>query len=292
MAATVTTPPPAVANAPQAELPLPRIAWFLALLVILFFQVLKPMVAEWAGNEDMGHAFFVPFVAGYVIWQERDRILAQPVKPCWPALLLVVWAFIQMMLGLLGADFFTARTAFLIAAVGVVWSQAGTAVLKTLIFPIVLLLFMIRLPLFVQQQLTFPLQIFASKVAALALEVIGIPVMRDGNVLHLPTKSLEVVEACSGIRSITSLAFLSLAYAYVFDHRKWMRPLLFVLTVPIAITANSARITLTGILTEYKPDWAEGVYHSMEGWVLFMIALAALMGTHRLICRFAGSAHV
>lgn len=277
---------------PVKAMPWVPIAWFLGLLIVLFFPVLKSMVAEWAGNQDMGHAFFVPVVAGCIVWQDRERVLRQPVKTFWPALFLVAWGFCQMLLGFMGADFFVARTAFLIALVGVIWTLAGTAVLRALAFPLFVLLFMIRIPLFVYQQITFPLQILASQVAALNLHLIGIPVLRDGNVLELASQRLEVVEACSGIRSLLSLSFLSLAYAHFFDRRAWMKVVLFIATIPIAIVANSFRITITGILSEYKTEWAQGAYHEFEGWVIFMVALAALIATHKLICRFTRPSHV
>lgn len=284
---------PAVGEPAVAARPMPwvLIAWFLGLLILLFFPVLKVMVKEWASNEDMGHAFFVPVVAGYIVWQGREKLLSQPVKPFWPAIFLVIWGFCQMLLGFLGADYFIARTAFLIALVGVIWTLAGTAALRALAFPLFLLLFMIRIPLFVYQQLTLPLQTFASQAATWSLQLLGIPVLRDGNILELPSQRLEVIEACSGIRSLLSLSFLSLAYAHFFDHRNWMKIVLFAATIPIAIVANASRVTLTGIFSEYRKDWAEGVYHSFEGWMIFMVALAGLVALHRLICRFAKPAH-
>jgi exosortase len=276
---------------PTLQLPLPAIFWFLGLLILLYYPVLKPMVTEWANDESMGHAFFVPLVAGYAAWLNREKILAAPVKPCWPALTLVLWGFGQMLLGYLGADFFLARTAFLITIAGVIWTLAGTAVLRTLAFPLSVLIFMIRIPLFIFQQITTPLQTLASVVASQTLELIGIPVLRDGNVLQLASKRLEVVEACSGIRSLLSLTFLSVAYGHLFERRLWVKVVLFVSTVPIAIIANAGRVTLTGILTQYKPDMAEGAYHMFEGWVIFMVELVALLVVHRLLCRFRGQSH-
>jgi exosortase len=273
------------------QLPYAVMAWFLALLVVLFFPVLKPMVSEWAASEEMGHAFFVPLVAGYIVWKDREHILAQPVKPFWPAIVLVVWGFCQMLLGFLGADFFVARTAFLVAIVGTIWTLAGTAVLRAVALPLFLLLFMIRIPLFIYQQITFPLQLLASQLATAVLGVMGVPVLRDGNIIELPSRRLEVIEACSGIRSMLSLSFLSVAYSYFFDGRKWMMVALFVATIPIAIVANAARVTMTGLLSEYKPEWADGVYHTFEGWVIFMVALAALMIVHQFFRRLTSRSH-
>jgi exosortase len=276
---------------PRRELPLAAILWYLALLIVLFLPVLIPMVSEWVSDEDMGYALFVPVVAGYVVWLDRERILAAPVKPCWPAMALVVWGFCQMLLGFLGALSFVSRTAFLVAAVGVVWTIAGTAVLRTLVFPLILLLFMIRIPLYVYQQITLPLQSLATQVATARLEFLGIPVMRDGNVLVLADRRLEVVEACSGIRSLLSLTFLSVAYGRLFETRVWVRIALLVSTVPIAIACNAARVTLTGVLTQYKPEIAEGAYHMFEGWVIFMFELVVLLGFHRLLVRFGRRSH-
>jgi exosortase len=275
----------------KLELPLPAILWFLALLVLLFLPVLRPMVTEWFTDENMGHASFVPVVAAYVVWLDRDRILSAPVRPCWPALTLIVWGFCQMMLGFLGADFFVARTAFLVAVVGVIWTLGGTAVLRTVAFPLFLLVFMIRIPLFIYQQITFPLQLLASSVATRGLEILGIPVLQDGNVLTLADKQLEVVEACSGIRSLLSLTFLSVAYGRIFEKRLWIKIALFVSTVPIAIACNAFRVTLTGILTQYRPEIAEGVYHTFEGWVIFMVELVVFLAVHRILSRLAGKSY-
>jgi exosortase len=282
----------APATTATRQVPWFLLAWFLGLLIVLFFPVLKVMVKEWSADDDMGHAFFVPVISGYIVWQKREELLQIPVKTFWPAVLLVVWGFCQMLLGFLGADFFVARTAFLVCVVGVIWTLTGTAVIRAIIFPLVLLLFMIRIPLFIYQQITFPLQILASQFATFCLQLIGIPVLRDGNVLELPSQRLQVIEACSGIRSLLSLTFLSLVYSHFFDRRTWMKPVLFVATIPIAIVANSCRVTLTGILSEYKKELADGAYHTFEGWVIFMVALGALLLTHQLICRFTRSSNV
>jgi exosortase len=249
------------------------------------------MVSEWMNDENMGYAFFVPVIAGYVVWLDRERVLATPVKPCWPALGLVAWGFCQMLLGFLGADFFLARTAFVIAILGVAWTILGTAMIRTLIFPLFLLLFMVRIPLFVYQKITSPLQDLASRVATRGLEVLAIPVLRDGNVLELADRRLEVVEACSGIRSLLSLTFLSVAYGRLFETRTWVRIVLLVSTVPIAIACNAARVTLTGVLTQYKPEIAEGAYHAFEGWVIFLFEMIVLLAFHRLLVRFGRRSH-
>jgi exosortase len=276
---------------PKPELPLPAILFFLALVILLFLPVLVPLVHEWATDENMGYAFFVPLVSGYIFWLERERILATPVKPYWPALALVVWGFCQMLLGFLGALSVLSRTAFVITIVGVIWTIAGTAVMRASLFPVLLLLFMFPIPLYVYQRMTLPLQNLATQVAAWGLETIGIPVLQQGNVLNLADHQLDVVEACSGIRSLLSLTFLSVAYGRLFENRTWIKIALLLSTVPIAILCNAARITLTGILTQYKPEIADGAYHTFEGWVIFMFELVVLLSFHRFLTRFGRPSH-
>ena len=124
------------------ELPIPAILFFLALVILLFLPVLSDLVTQWFNDENMGYAFFVPLVAGYVVWLDRDRILEAPVKPCWPALPSLYGAFCRCSFGLAGSPFGFSRTAFVVTMVGVVWTIAGTAVVRALLFPIILLFFM------------------------------------------------------------------------------------------------------------------------------------------------------
>ncbi len=125
----------------------------------------------------------------------------------------------------------------------------------------------------------------ASVLAANALTVLDIPVAREGNILDLPSGPLAVVEACSGIRSLLSLTFLALVYGHFFESRKWLRVVLFLATIPIAIIANGSRVTITGVLAQWKPELAEGFFHESTGWVVFMIALAFLIGFHQMVVR-------
>lgn len=242
------------------------------------------MARQWNNDDDMGHGFFVPLVALYIVWQMRNSLLSIQPKPSWVGLLFLAWGALQMALGMLGAELFLQRTAFLVSLVGAVVFLGGWTMLRALQFPLCLLVFMIPIPAVIYNQVTFPLQLLASRVAEQALTLVGIPVLRDGNVLELASQKLSVVEACSGIRSLLSLTFLSLVYGYFFEeHRLVMRWSLFLSTVPIAISANSFRVSLTGVLSEYNPELAQGFFHSLEGWVIFVFALVLLVGCHRLL---------
>ncbi len=266
-----------------AAIPWPAVAWFAALLIAAYFPVLRRLVNQWMTDEDVSHGFFVPMVSLYITWQMREKLLLLDKAPAWWGLAVMAWGAAQGYVGMLAAELFLQRTSFLITLTGLLLVLGGTRLVRALAFPLLLLLFMIPIPLVIYNQITFPLQLFASQVAELSLGVLGIPVLRDGNVLELASQKLSVAEACSGIRSLLSLSFLSLVYAYFFDKRLWIRWTLLVLTVPIAILANSGRVTMTGILSEMNPELAEGFFHSLEGWIIFMIALAMLVGTHVLI---------
>jgi exosortase len=278
----VVTPAPEPIRSAQQP-PWLALGWFLGLLVLVYAPVLARLVQQWNNDEDMGHGFFVPVIAAYIAWQDRDKLLGRPLQPNYLGLVIVILAGIQLYIGTLGAELFLARTAFVEAVVGSVLFLGGTYALRVMAFPLLLLCFMVQLPTVIYSQITFPLQIFASQVAAFTLELLGVPVLRDGNVLELPSQKLSVVEACSGIRSLLSLTFLSLVYGYFFDRKPWMRLALFLATVPIAIVANAGRVTLTGVMSEINPELAHGSAHTASGWVIFMIALAMMVVTHQVI---------
>ncbi len=274
-------PPP---TAPVRTIPWNLIAWFTALLIAGNFPILKRLAEQWWNDGDMNHGFLVPLVAGYIAWQEREKLLALEYKPNWWGIAVMVWAAAQGYLGMLSAELFLQRTSVLILLLGLLLVLGGTALVRALLFPLLLLPFMIPIPELIYNRITFPLQLFASSVAETVLGWINIPVLREGNILVLASQTLSVAEACSGIRSLLSLSFLSLVYAYMFDKRVWMRWALLAGTVPIAILANAGRVTITGILSEeVSPDFAHGIYHSLEGFLIFVIAGAMLVGLHAVI---------
>lgn len=261
----------------------PAVAWFGILLIAVYYPILSKLVLQWSTDDDVSHGFFVPLVAGYIGWQRREQFLNIEWKPAWWGVALMVWAGLQAYLGMLGAELFLQRTAFLLTLVAMLLILGGTALVRALAFPLLLLPFMIPLPTVVYNQITFPLQLFASAVAEKSLDVLNVPVLRDGNILELASQKLDVAEACSGIRSLLSLSFLSLVYAYFFDRKIWMRWVLLIATIPIAIIANSARVTLTGVFSEINPALAEGFFHEAEGWVIFVVALVILVAVHQAL---------
>ncbi len=261
------------------------VVWFGVLLVVCYAPVLQKLVGQWSHDEDMGHGFFVPLVAGYIAWQRRRALLEAVPKANWWGLVIVLWGAAQLYLATLGAELFLARTAFIISLIGAVLLLGGTPILRILAFPLFLLFFMVPIPAIIYNQITFKLQLLASGMAETALSALGVPVLREGNILELASQRLSVVEACSGIRSLLTLSFLSLVYSHLFDPKLWMRWALFAATIPIALVANASRVTVTGLLSEQNPALAEGILHAASGWVIFMIGLGLLACTHFVLNR-------
>jgi exosortase len=254
-----------------------------ALILLCYAPAIYSMAGVWSTNEDMGHGFFVPVVAGYLVWQKRDELRATPVKPNWWGLPIVLLGGAQSLVATLGVELFLSRSALVVTLAGAVLLAGGSEIFRKVIFSIFLLFFMVPLPALIFNSLTFPLQILASQLAEISLEVLGIPVMRQGNILELPSGPLSVVEACSGIRSLLSLTFLSLVYGCFFEKRSLARVLLFAATIPIAILANAGRVTITGVLSQFNPDLAKGFCHESTGWVIFMLALGILLLFHQVM---------
>jgi exosortase len=267
----------------RKALPWTAMIWFGVLLAACYAPVLARLVRQWATDDDMGHGFFVPLVAGYIAWQRREELLALAPAPSWWGLAVLAWSAVQLYFATLGAELFLARTAFIISIAGLILLLGGVRVMRVVLFPWFLLFFMVPIPAIIYNQITFQFQLIASALAEMALMALGVPVLREGNILELARQKLSVVEACSGIRSLLTLSFLSLVYGYFFDKKAWMRWVLLATAAPIAIVANASRVTITGLLGEVNPKLAEGVFHTASGWVIFMVALGILMATHAVI---------
>lgn len=259
------------------------IVWFGALLIVCYAPILYRLAEQWASDEDMGHGFLVPIVAGFIAWRRRKILAETPREPNGWGLALVIFAAFEALAATLGAELFTARLAFIIALFGVILYLGGKRWVKELLFPLLLLLFMIPIPAIIYAQLTLKLQMLAAELGEMLITWMGIPVLRVGNTLQLPSQTLDVAVACSGIRSLLSLGFLSLVYAYFTDKRVWVRWVLLAATIPIAICANAIRVAVTGLLSEYNTKLAQGAYHEMEGYIVFVVALIALIIVHRII---------
>jgi len=264
--------------------PLWQIVLLAAVLVWLYAPVLGHLIGQWSHDPNYSHGFFVPAFSLFVLWQDRGRLASLPLRPAWSGLVLLLAAVGILTAGILGAELFLARFSFLLAIAGLVVLVYGWNHLRMAAFPWLFLLFMIPIPSIIFNQITFPLQLLASKVAAVTLPLLGVPVLREGNVIQLPAMALEVAEACSGIRSLMSLATLAVIYGYLLEPRNSIRLVLVVASIPIAVLANSFRIVGTGLLVQYwDPEKAEGFFHTFSGWLIFVVSLVLLFLLHRAL---------
>lgn len=278
---------PPVARTPTADRlysPLWQIAVIVALLLWLYVPTLVHLVAQWWKDPDFSHGFFVPLFSGFVIWQERSRLAALTPRPSWWGLLFLGVGLCLLIVGQMGAELFLSRVSFLIVLAGLIVFFFGWSFFRAVLFPWAFLFLMIPVPTIVFNQITFPLQLLASRVASTILPWMGVPVLREGNVIVLPAMALEVAEACSGIRSLMSLATLAVIYGYLMERRVGVRVLLALASIPIAVAANSFRIVGTGLLVQYwDPDKAEGFFHEFQGWLVFVASLVMLYLFHRIV---------
>lgn len=254
---------------------------------VVYSKVLQELYRDWWTNPDYSHGLLLPFVALYLVWRRREEWSRQAVVPSNFGLLVILAGLGLLFLGELGAEFFLTRISLLTFLCGLILFFLGWGHLRIASFPVAILLLAIPLPAVIFYQITFPLQSLASSLATFLLETSRVPVLREGNLIVLPNITLEVVEACSGIRSLFTLLTLTVLYGYFFEAKMWLRLVLVALTVPLALFCNGLRIMGTGILTQYvDPEAAEGFFHGFSGWFIFLVALASLLVIHRALARF------
>jgi len=254
------------------------------LTVWLYFSILSALILQWANDPNSSHGFFVMPFSLLVIWRNRFRFRALPIKPSSWGLVILAFALCVLVTGSLGAELFLSRFSLLLLIAGLLVLCYGWSYLQAALFPLGFLILMIPIPAIVFNPITLPLQVLASKLAAATLPVLGVPVLREGNVINLPAISLEVAQACSGIRSLLSLITLATIYGYLVETTIWIRIVLVIAAVPIAIAANSLRIIGTGLLVQYwDPTKASGFFHEFSGWLLFLVSLLMLVSLRRVL---------
>ena len=255
-----------------------------AVTALVYLPVLQSLVRQWASDDNYSHGFLVVPFAIYFGWLRRRELAALPIRPHWFGLVVAIGSLALLLAGRLGAELFLARVSLIGLTAGTVLFLYGTRHLRLLAFPIAFLLLMVPLPAVVFNQLAFPLQLLASSAGEAVLTASGISVLREGNVLVLPTTSLEVVQACSGIRSLVSLLTLAIILGALTESRRWARVVLALLALPVAIAANAARVAGTGLAAEWiSPQAAEGFFHEFSGWVMFVVAFALLLAAQRAL---------
>jgi exosortase len=275
---------------------------FVLALGFLYFSVLVKLGRDWWSEENYSHGLLVPFLIGFIVWLELDNLKANVRKPSfWMGAGLISVALLMLVTGTLGAELYAQRISLVLMLAGVVIYFWGRKVLQLLAVPFLLLLLAIPIPSIIFNQIAFPLQMIASKLAIWGIKVLEIPSVREGNVIEiLPrgsmnTIKLEVVEACSGIRSLMTLITIALILgyftwrnkqagnllSYLKDFDFWRILILMLSAIPIAIITNAARVTATGTMTySYGRQAAEGFSHNLAGWLVYLAALLLLLAVN------------
>lgn len=279
-----------------------------AAVAFAYREVLARLGRFWWDDENYSHGLLIPFVIGYILWAERDKLANAAGRPrvFWGAAA-VVAALSALWVGTAGAELFTQRMSLVLLLAGVSVYFWGWQVLRALLVPLALLALAVPIPAIVFNKIAFPLQLFASQCAVFVMRALNITVLREGNVIELyplgslTTKKLEVVEACSGIRSLMTLVTLAVVFAYFTSptdedggggkrlerYKVWRAILIVVAAVPIAIITNAARVSGTGVLARYYgTEVADGFFHEFSGWVIYIAAFLLLFAFGWLIDRF------
>lgn len=281
-------------------------------IAFAYATVLSKLFGDWWFDENYSHGLLIPFIIGYIIWSQRDKLAQAKFKP---SLLLggaaILFALFALWAGVAGAELYTQRMSLLLLLAGITVYFWGLTLLRLLIVPLGLLFLAIPIPAIIFNKIAFPLQLFASRCAVWSMSMLGIPVLRQGNIIELKplnsfdTKKLEVVEACSGIRSLMTLLTLAVVFAY-FTHTPsgdppkrggrfgwlrsywfWRAVIIVVSAVPVAILTNAFRVSGTGVLAHYYGTAvADGFFHSFSGWAIYIVAFILLFGIGMILDRF------
>lgn len=259
----------------------------LGALTLVYWRVLLRLVDAWIVDGNYSHGFLIVPLAALFAWERRARLQAAEIQGSWWGLVVLAGGISVLLAGLLGSELFLSRISLLGTVAGIILFLYGWAHLWILAFPLAFLFLMIPIPAIIFNQIALPLQFFASRVGESAISAAGIPVLREGNVLVLANTTLEVAEACSGIRSLMSLIALGIVYGYFTDRRFWVRALIVASAVPVAILANGARVAGTGMVAHWiGPQAAEGFFHEFSGWIVFIFAFALILVIQRFILKF------
>ena len=267
-----------------SKLEIVKIGVLSILFVMLYFPTFHMFIYDWSNDENYSHGFLVPLIVGYLVWTKREKLQQLTPQPSLWGLVVLLLGVSIYLVGTIGAEWFLKRSSLIVVLGGLILYLYGLEFLKTLLFPLIFLIFMVPLPAIIYKSVAFQLQLLVSKIAAQVIALVGIAVHRNGNILEVSTGPLAVEEACSGMRSIMALLALSSLFAYLISRSKLKQAILIASALPIAVVTNIIRVTATGIFAYYfGREVAEGMLHQSFGWIVFMIAFILLFLLSKLL---------
>ena len=268
-----------------------RLAW-LALGVtvlgalVLYAPLVAGMAAEWSEFPSLSHGFAVPVISAYLLWRRRDSLAKLPIEGSILGLPLIVFALAMLVIGSLGGEPFVARLSLPLVLFGAVLFLMGGAITRQSWVAIAYLAFMVPLPYLTLRALTYQSRLFDAGITAQALGWLGIPVLRDGVMLHLPNMTLEVADDCSSVPAIAALLALGAAYSQVQSRPTWIRALLTISAAPLGLLSNIIRLILTSISAYYfGPIALNNVIHKFNGTSVFLATVLLLVLLDALLVR-------
>lgn len=242
-------------------------------LLFLYWPILTRLVREIARSDDASYGLLLPLVSGYIVYLKWPKIRAYPWRPSWLGLVVIALGLSIFIVGELAAELYTVRFSFTVVLCGLIFLVGGWGLVRLLSFPLILLVLMVPLPELITYKLTLPLQLISTRLATWFLQTLGIPVLRQGNIIDLGVRKMQVVHACSGLRYILSLLALGIIFCYFYQRRWWKVAILLLALVPAAIIANALRVAGMGIY----PALLEGFWHGFSGWLIFIFCLGPLV---------------
>ncbi len=255
-----------------------------AALLYLYYPFLFPLLEAWDTNDNYSHGYFIPLVSLYMIYSQRKALAYTSITSGYSGILFLIAGLALLIVSKIGSEFFLQRVSFIVTSLGLVLFLCGRGYLKQLALPLLYLIFMIPLPAIIWNKIAFPMQLFGSYLTEMVIYSIGIPIYREGNVLHLAETTLEVVAACSGLRSLMTMFALSGVFAYFSSLSVPRRWVLFFFAAPIAIFANIVRLTTTAVLaSRYGSETAHGFLHGFSGVLIFVLGLVLLIIVNNLL---------
>ncbi|HIJ39788.1 MAG TPA: exosortase [Deltaproteobacteria bacterium] len=257
--------------------------FILVLISALYFRMAIDLFQIWISSDEHAHGLLLVAISIYLLFKRRKEIVAIETKSWLPGLFLLIAAIFLFLAGHIAVEYYIQRCSLMVLLLGIIGYIYGKKAFKIFLVPILLLLLAVPLPQIIVNTLTLPLKSLVSSFSAEILRLLDIAVLQEGNILVLPGITLEVVNACSGIRSV--FALLVLAFLFSYDMKSpFQRVLLVILTVPLAVFTNSLRITATGILaSNWNAETALRFYHDFGGWVIFVVSLVLLFALKKLI---------
>ena len=261
-----------------------QLALLLPLFVLMYYNIMPSMVQQWYNDPNYSHGFIVPLIAGYFLYERREELLKAEAVPSNAGLLIIVFGLLQLCVGYLAFELYTMRSSLIVILAGMILYFFGAAVFRIMLLPVLYLFFMVPLPYIVYDSIAFPLKQLVAKYSVEALQLMGVVIIREGNILLLPETTLEVADACSGIRSLVSLLALATAFAVFTLKSNLKRVIMIIMAIPIAIFTNGLRVVGTGILAQYwGAKAAEGFFHEFAGLAVFGVALLLMVGLGTLM---------